>query len=119
MKSLVILMIEEEQPEGISARKLVAETAKHNVITAYNPTDGFSLLRRFPKVDVILIHQSILTDHPELIAETRKIDPGLPIIVATPYGYSGTEPVDCCVDSHNPQELLRILGEKIQRRWPD
>jgi hypothetical protein len=27
-------MIEIEQPEGLSARKLVLETSKHNVITA-------------------------------------------------------------------------------------
>jgi len=35
LKSLVVLMMEEEQPEGLSARKLVVETAKHNVLTAY------------------------------------------------------------------------------------
>lgn len=28
-------MIEPEMPESVSARKLVLETAKHNVITAY------------------------------------------------------------------------------------
>lgn len=47
--SLVVLMIEAEQPEGISSRKLVVETAKHNVITAYNPETGLKLLRRFPR----------------------------------------------------------------------
>jgi hypothetical protein len=31
---LVVLMIEVEQPEGVSSRKLILETARHNVITA-------------------------------------------------------------------------------------
>ena len=56
MKSLVILMIEEEQPEGLSARKLVVETVKHNVLTAYNAEDGIDLLKRFPNVDAVLVH---------------------------------------------------------------
>jgi hypothetical protein len=33
---LVVLMIEVEQPEGVSTRKLVLETARPNVITAYS-----------------------------------------------------------------------------------
>jgi hypothetical protein len=33
-------MIEVEQPEGVSTRKLVLETARHNVITAYTTDTG-------------------------------------------------------------------------------
>ena len=40
MKCLVVLMIETEQPEALSARKLVVETAKHNVLTAYDAQSG-------------------------------------------------------------------------------
>ncbi len=59
MKSIVMLMIEEEQPEGLSARKLVVETAKHNVLTAYKAEDGIEPLRRFPNIDVVLVHASL------------------------------------------------------------
>jgi hypothetical protein len=37
---LVVLMIEVEQPEGVSTRKLVLETARHNLITAYTQKTG-------------------------------------------------------------------------------
>ena len=56
---LVILMIEVEQPEGISARKLLLETARHNVITAYGGNVGLALLRRFPNVDVAVVHTEL------------------------------------------------------------
>jgi hypothetical protein len=49
-------MIEVEQPEGLSTRKLVLETARHNVITAYTAEGGMELLHRFPNVDVIVVH---------------------------------------------------------------
>lgn len=56
---LVILMIEVEQPEGVSTRKLVLETARHNVITAYSTDTGLRLLRRFPNVDVVVVHTEL------------------------------------------------------------
>jgi response regulator RpfG family c-di-GMP phosphodiesterase len=56
VKKLVVLMIEVEQPEGVSARKLVLETAKHNVITAYSGKSGLQLFHRFPNVDAVVIH---------------------------------------------------------------
>lgn len=65
MRSLVILMIEEEQPEGLSARKLVVETVKHNVLTAYNAQDGIDLLRRFPAVDAVLVHAAQIEEASE------------------------------------------------------
>jgi hypothetical protein len=40
---LVVLMIEVEQPEGLSTQKLVLETARHNVITAYTAAVGMKL----------------------------------------------------------------------------
>ncbi len=108
-KSFVILMIESEQPEGISSRKLVVETAKHNVITAYNPETGLALLRRFPAVDAVLIHASVL-DHLPLIPQVREISPSVPIIVATPRPSDHFEGADYTVPSHEPQRLLDLLS---------
>ena len=85
MASLVVLMMEEEQPEGLSARKLVVETAKHNVLTAYNLPDGLDLLHRFPNVDVILVHSRLRDQKADLLGEVKRICPGKPIILATPF----------------------------------
>jgi hypothetical protein len=110
VKSLVVLMVEEEQPEGLSARKLVVETAKHNVITAYNASDGLDLLHRFPNVDLILVHAALLPRHPELMQEVKALCPGKPIILASPFAQQSLPEATYLIDSHRPQDLLLLLA---------
>jgi hypothetical protein len=119
LASLVILMIEAEQPEGLSARKLVVETAKHNVLTAYTLDDGMDLLRRFPRVDAILVHASLLEENPEFISAIREREPDVPIILTAPFGNAPRGLANFVVDSHNPQDLLGLLNSKqIPPRFP-
>jgi response regulator RpfG family c-di-GMP phosphodiesterase len=108
--SIVILMIEEEQPEGLSARKLVVETAKHNVLTAYNAKDGLELARRFPKVDAIMVHARLLERTPDLLEQTKSLCPGKPVILASPYPDDGRPEADYVVDSHRPHDLVKLLN---------
>lgn len=114
MRSLVILMIEEEQPEGLSARKLVVETVKHNVITAYSAEDGIELLRRFPAVDAVLVHAAQIAREPSLLADVKALAPRVPLILASPFALHGDPEADFVVDSHKPQALLKLLGEDLQ-----
>ncbi|MGA9584606.1 MAG: hypothetical protein WBQ95_04715 [Terracidiphilus sp.] len=114
MRSLVVLMIEEEQPEGLSARKLVVETVKHNVLTAYNAKDGIDLLQRFPNVDVVLVHSSLLRKTPNLLSDVKERCPGRPIVLASPFADECRPEAAFVIDSHKPQELLKVLGEDLQ-----
>ena len=116
MPSLVILMIEAEQPEGLSARKLVVETAKHNVLTAYSMDDGLDLLRRFPKVDAIFIHSALLANNPHILSAVKEQAPGVPAILASPFGNMRSTLADFIVDSHHPQQLLELLTSQISIR---
>ena len=113
MSRLVILMMETEQPEGLSARKLVVETAKHNVLTAYRADHGLDLLRRFPAVDAILVHSGLLGSDNDLLARVREINPGAPIIVACPSHGATFPEADFVVESHRPQELLDLLAREF------
>ena len=117
LKSLVILMIEAEHPEGLSARKLVVETAKHNVLTAYSTDSGMDLLRRFPLVDAVLVHGSCVEGDPCLLSTIREHDPGVPIILATPFGSIRDPLATFVIDSHNPHEILQLLHGEIQPRF--
>ena len=110
--ALVVLMIEHEQPEGLSARKLVMETAKHNVLTAYTPEEGLDLLRRFPNVSLVLVHAMVL-DHLPLLREVRDIAGNIPIVVASPQPSHSYEGADFVVSSHDPQALLDLLAERF------
>ena len=117
MASLVVLMMEEEQPEGLSARKLVVETAKHNVLTAYTLRDGLDLLHRFPNVDVIMVHSRLLDQKPDLLSEVRRTCPGKPIVLASPFANDHRREVDYIVDSHKPHDLIQLLASgKLELR---
>ena len=114
MRSLVLLMIETEQPESLSARKLVVETAKHNVITAYDAEEGMSLLERFPRVDAIMIHGGLLQKTPDLVRRVKVLAPRVPIILASPFEDSFSEGADFVVNSHQPHAILKVLAVDLQ-----
>jgi hypothetical protein len=111
-------MMEEEQPEGLSARKLVVETAKHNVLTAYNLRDGLDLLHRFPNVDVIMVHSRLLDQKSDLLAEVKRTCPGKPIVLATPFANDRRPEADYVVDSHKPHDLIRLFASGDLRPSP-
>ena len=117
MQSLVLLMIEAEQPEGLSARKLVVETAKHNVITAYSTESGMDLLRRFPKVDAIFVHGNCVANDPDILSVIREHEPDIPIILGTPFAQMRSPLAHYVIDSHNPHEILRLLHGEIRPRF--
>src|SRR3954463_5421631 len=52
---LAFLVVEVEPGQALSTRKLLLESAKHNVMTAHTGGEGIEMLRRFPKVDAIAI----------------------------------------------------------------
>ena len=111
-ESLIILMIEHEQPEGLSARKLVVESAKHNVLTAYHPEEGMRLLRRFPNVDAVLVH-GLLKECDALIGRVAAFNPDIPIIVAAPVATHAYPGAHFVVPSHEPAKLLELLGREF------
>jgi hypothetical protein len=111
LKSLVILMIEEEQLEGLSARKLIVETVKHNVLTAYHPESGLDLLQRFPNVDAVFVHARLLPKRPLLLSEIKSVAPTVPIILASPGASLQSSEATWIIDSHKPQALLTVLAE--------
>ena len=112
---LIVLMIEIEQPEGLSARKLVLETSKHNVITAYNAQAGIQLFRRFPNVDAVVVHvdvQDQLFD--DVVRQIREIRPNVAIIALSPVADLALQGVDYVIPSHEPQAILKVLADHFQ-----
>lgn len=109
---VIILMIEVEQPEGLSARKLVLETSKHNVITAYSGTSGIQLLKRFPDVDAVVVHVDVTNpEFEQVVREIREVRPTVPIIALSPIGAVGLKGVDYVIPSHEPQAILKVLAD--------
>jgi ActR/RegA family two-component response regulator len=118
---LILLMVEVEQPEGISARKLILETARHNVITAYCEEDAVELLRRFPDVDLAVVHTELEDSAFEsTVRRLKEVRPDLYMIAISPVGAGGAAAaVDAVLSSHDPQELLEVLAKRFHAATSD
>jgi CheY-like chemotaxis protein len=103
-------VVDREFPGSISTRKLVIETAKFNVITAYSGMEALEVLRRFPALDGVVMDGE-LDDIPAeyLTQELKKIEPKLPVVVICSPGYADCPSADVHVESFAPAKLLEAL----------
>jgi CheY-like chemotaxis protein len=104
------LVIDREFPGSISTRKLVIETAKFNVLTAYSGQEALEIFTRFPAVTGIVLDGG-LDDIPcgELAEKIKLLQPNVPIIVITTPGFEGCPQCDYQLESFDPAKLLEIL----------
>ncbi len=117
---LVVLMVEVEQPEGISARKLILETARHNVITAYSGDDAVKLLQRFPNVDLAVIHTELEGQaFQSTVRRLRGVRPDLSIVAISPVIADKLEGVNFVLSSYDPQALLDLLAKRFEAATSD
>jgi len=111
------IVVDRDYPGSISTRKLVIESAKLNVITAYDAEEALATLRRFPHVDGVVVNASIGDDGGQcraLIDNLRQIVAGINVVITSAGGA-----LDCDrshhdnnehhIDNLNPRELLDCL----------
>ena len=107
------LVVDQEYSGNISTRKLVLETAKLNVLTAYSGAEAIATLGLFPAVNGVVLDARV-RDIPcsELIDTIKQMQPGLPVIVV-----SSPRSTPCTADHHlegfDPHELLSLI-ESLQ-----
>jgi DNA-binding NtrC family response regulator len=104
------LVIDREFPGSISTRKLVIETAKFNVLTAYSAKESLETLKLFPNIHGIVLDADV-RDIPcsVLIKELREIHPRIPIIVISGPDEKICDGADKQLESFDPKRLLGIL----------
>ncbi|HET6935943.1 MAG TPA: response regulator [Candidatus Angelobacter sp.] len=104
------LMAEIEPPEGLSARKLVLETGKFNVITAYSEQEAIELFKAFPGITALILHPAICQEQcSNTIKKIKQAKPEMPVIILTPQENSKFPGADHQISSHEPQELLNLV----------
>ena len=102
-------MAEVEPPEGISTRKLVLETGKFNVLTAYSQEEVLEALQKFPAVEAVVLHISLCPGTCEqIINRLKKLVPHIKVIVLAPQPGGNLRSADHEISSHEPQELLTL-----------
>lgn len=106
------LVVDREYALSISTRKLVIETAKLNVITAYSGVEAIATLSAFPGVHGAVLDAG-LRDMPcrDLVRTLKHLKPELPIIVVGSEGQYERGEEDYFLTSFEPGELLAVLKE--------
>jgi DNA-binding NtrC family response regulator len=109
MKRPCFLVVDREFAGSISTRKLLIETAKMNVITAYSGTEALELFERFPAVSGVVLDSSLGDVLAEAVIKALKQrDPNLPVVVIE--ADQGTcAGADFWVRSFDPARLLDVL----------
>ena len=104
------LVVDREFSSMISTRKLVIETAKFNVITAYSGEEALETLRKFPAIDGIVL-DAHMRDIPadQLIVGFRSISQNIPVIAVHTPGAAPCANADLHVESLAPEKLLETI----------
>lgn len=121
------LVIDREFPGSISTRKLVIETAKFNVVTAYTAQESIETLKAFNAIHGVVIDADVdgMTCD-ALVQELKKVKPGIQVIAICGPGDERSPHADYELDSFDPRRLLELLrsllpneNEQIQKREAD
>jgi DNA-binding response OmpR family regulator len=106
------LIAEPEPAHAISARKLVMETAKFNVITAHSGKETLELFRKFPNVEGIVVHSELRDVSASQVFDKVKENnkKKLTILLMSGVQRSRTH-ADYTLPSDEPQDLLNLLRE--------
>ncbi|HWR16331.1 MAG TPA: hypothetical protein VN577_16000 [Terriglobales bacterium] len=110
MYRLTVLMIEVEQPEGLSSRKLMVEGAKQNVLTAYSGDEGLELFAK-NDIHVVVIHSKLTNPGAkEVVEKIRQKSRDIPIIGLSPND-ADMGPVTMTISSFEPNKLVEVVKE--------
>ena len=110
------LVVDQEFASSISTRKLVIETAKFNVITAYSADEAISTLKRFPKIDGIVLDAGVKdSSSADLVRSLKDLDPKMTVILIGRPGTEFSPAADYHLESFDPNKILTLL----QRLQPE
>lgn len=109
---LSFLIIESEPSDGLSTRKLLLESAKHNVITAYSGKEGVETFKRFPNVDAICIDAELHDlKGADVAKKVKNTNPKIRIVGLSPRMAAHCDWANVTINSHDPAALLKLLEE--------
>jgi DNA-binding NtrC family response regulator len=103
------IVVDREFSANISTRKLVIETAKFNVITAYSGAEAIETLKRFPAADAVVMDSGIRDMRPDdVIDAVKNIDSRMPVIMICGM-HQQCPAADYHLELFDPASLLELL----------
>ena len=104
------LVVDREFSANISTRKLVIETAKFNVITAYSGHEALETVKRFPAIDGVVLDTTLRDiKAPDLVHQIKQLQSGLPIVLIRSSNHEQCDEADYNLDYFDPASLLELL----------
>jgi CheY-like chemotaxis protein len=108
------LVIDTEFPGSISTRKLVIETAKFNVVTAYSAQEALETLQAFPAVSgVVMNSDGSGMPGEQLIRSLKQLKSSIPVVAIFGPGHNPCPSADYELASFDPQKLLKLLRSLV------
>jgi DNA-binding NtrC family response regulator len=108
----IILVTDPPDPEALSTRKLVLESAKYNVLTAFTGEEAAEIAGRIP-LDAAVIHARYQkADLPKILADLKQLRPAMPVIVVSPTPHPMPN-ADHVLSSHDPLSLVNLVYELL------
>jgi len=109
---LAFLVVEAEPAQRLSTRKLLLESAKHNVLTVYSPEEGVRMFRRFPHVDLVAVDGGFgAAACTKLVKALRAQNKNIRIVAFVPNTSMRCDWADETTGSHDPAGLLHVVEE--------
>ena len=110
----IFLVVDPPDPEALSTRKLVLESAKFNVLTAFAMQEAKEILDMVP-VHAAIVHERACVDQDpaRMVAELKAQRPETKIMVLSP-SPGGIKGADHVLSSHDPIELVRLLQKTFK-----
>jgi hypothetical protein len=97
-----------EPNEALSVRKLVVQTAKFNVVSAYSAQEAKELLDKLPNLQAAVVVAD-LQNCEEVALAAKATNPSMPLILLSPNPSYGCGGADYRISSHEPEELVNLL----------
>jgi DNA-binding NtrC family response regulator len=108
------LVIDREYSGSISTRKLVIETAKFNVITAYSAREALDTLAAYPRIQGVVLDAGVRDmSCCDLVAGIKAQSPQMPVVVISSPGTHECEQADHLLESFEPARLLNLLQSLV------
>ncbi|MBS1813371.1 MAG: response regulator [Acidobacteria bacterium] len=108
------LVVDREFPGSISTRKLILETAKYNVITAYSAREAIETLRIYPRVTGVLMDTRVGDmECASFIHELRSITPGIPVVAIEAASAPHCEGPTFTIPFYTPEVLLDTIARIV------
>ncbi len=107
-----LLIAEPEAANALSARKLVMETAKFNVVTSHSGGETLELLGKFPELDAVIVHSELPgANATDIFRKVKEADRQKPTILLMSGVQRSRKDADHTLPSDQPETLLQLLRQ--------